>query len=236
MKESCSFDELIEGYFFSKTLRVATEWSYRKVLKTFLNFAGAAISPADVDDRLVLNWRRHVINVEGLTKTTWNNKLTHMRALFNFAIEEGYIPATKNPFNGKIARPDVKRKKTLTDIQINEIYLLMEAREADEQYGKNYNYRSALRPAWFWLTVLDALRRTGMRQNQLLHIRLCDVNFMHNWISLRPDRFSEPLPSASARVDDGTALPSKQHRPSREFAQPVLQAWRPVAASCHEPA
>lgn len=187
MKDSCSFDELIEGYFFSKTLRVATEWSYRKVLKTFLNFAGAAIPPADVDDRLVLNWRRHVINVEGLTKTTWNNKLTHMRALFNFAIEEGYISATKNPFNGKIARPDVKRKKTLTDIQINKIYLLMEAREADEQYGKNYNYRSALRPAWFWLTVLDALRRTGMRQNQLLHIRLCDVNFMHNWISLRPE-------------------------------------------------
>lgn len=39
MKKTCSFEELIEAYFFSKTLRAATEWSYKKVLKTFLNFA-----------------------------------------------------------------------------------------------------------------------------------------------------------------------------------------------------
>lgn len=47
--------------------------------------------------------------------------------------------------------------------------------------------KSALRPAWFWLTVLDALQRTGMRQNQLLHIRLEDVNFEH------PDRLISGL-------------------------------------------
>ncbi|BAN96763.1 hypothetical protein E05_19970 [Plautia stali symbiont] len=88
---------LLKDIFLVRLLRVATEWSYRKVLKTFLKFSGAAISPANVDDRLVLNWRRHVISVEGLTKTTWNNKLTHMIALFNFAIEEGYIRQLKIP-------------------------------------------------------------------------------------------------------------------------------------------
>ncbi|MBY6257767.1 tyrosine-type recombinase/integrase [Phytobacter diazotrophicus] len=182
-----TFEKVLDDYFFFKTLRVATEWSYRKVLRTFLNFAGDNINPEEVDDRLVLNWRRHVLHEEGLAKITWNNKLTHMRAIFNFAISEGYVSHRKNPFNGKLVRSDVKRKKTLTDAQINKIYLLMEAREADERYGVVESRKSALRPAWFWLTVLDALRRTGMRQNQLLHIRLCDVNFAQNWISLRPE-------------------------------------------------
>lgn len=92
----------------------------------------------------------------------------------------------ENPFNGVITRPDVKRKKTLTDVQMNKIYLYMEAREQDERLGLMES-RNALRPVWFWLTVLDALRRTGMRQNQLLHIRLGDVNFEHWWINLRPE-------------------------------------------------
>ncbi|EBU5085879.1 tyrosine-type recombinase/integrase [Salmonella enterica subsp. enterica] len=187
MENSITFGEIIENYFFSKTLRNATEWSYRKVLKSFLNFAGETMLPEDVDDKLVLNWRRHVINEEGLSKITWNNKLTHMRALFNYSMAEGYVSHKKNPFNGKIARPDVKRKKTLTDIQIKKTYLLMESREIDEFTGNIETRRNALKPAWFWFTVLDTFSRTGMRQNQLLHIRLKDVDLEHSWISLRPE-------------------------------------------------
>lgn len=96
-------------------------------LSSFLQ--GRISHPKDVDDKLVLNWRRHVINEEGLTRITWNNKLTHMRAIFNFAIAEGYVSHKKNPFNGKVGRPDVKRKKTLTDEQIKKIYLLMNSLE-----------------------------------------------------------------------------------------------------------
>nr|WP_310615768.1 tyrosine-type recombinase/integrase [Pantoea cypripedii] len=187
MTRVMTFDDVLDDYFFSKTLRAATEWSYKKVVRSFLSFAGEHITPEEVDDKIVLNWRRRVITDQELTKITWNNKLAHMRAIFNFAIDKGYVSPKKNPFNGKVARPDVKRKKTLTDEQIKKIYLLMEAREADEHSGRAEVRRCALRPSWFWLTVIDALRRTGMRQNQLLHIRLCDVNFTHNWISLRPE-------------------------------------------------
>ncbi|NRH23090.1 tyrosine-type recombinase/integrase [Pantoea stewartii] len=187
MSDNITFDDLLNDYFFSKSLREATEWSYRKVVKTFVQFAGADIVPEKVTNHMVLTWRRKVIADEKLSKITWNNKLTHMRAIFNFAIHKGYISPRENPFNGAIARPDVKRKKTLTDAQIKKIYLIMEAREQDEFIGVGQVRKNALRPCWFWLTVLDALRRTGMRQNQLLHIRLCDVNLTHNWISLRPE-------------------------------------------------
>lgn len=63
----------------------------------------------------------------------------------------------------------------------------MEAREREEHVGIMGKSRSALRPAWFWLTVVDTLRYTGMRQNQLLHIRLGDVNLNDGWINLRPE-------------------------------------------------
>ncbi|MEH5573104.1 tyrosine-type recombinase/integrase [Raoultella ornithinolytica] len=185
--ENNAFEDVLTDYFFSKTLRPATEWSYRKVVKSFLRFTGNNIKLDDVDKKLVHTWRRHVISDNGLSKRTWNNKVTHMRAIFNHAISQGHFSCRENPFNGAIARPDVKRKKTLTEIQIKKIYLLMEQREADEFSGKLQTQRNALRPAWFWLTVLDALQRTGMRQNQLLHIRLRDVDLDNGWISLRPE-------------------------------------------------
>ncbi|MFV8757479.1 site-specific integrase, partial [Yersinia enterocolitica] len=66
-------------------------------------------------------------------------------------------------------------------------YLLMEAREREECVGIIDKSRCALRPAWFWLTVVDTLRYTGMRQNQLLHLCLGDINLDEGWINLRPE-------------------------------------------------
>lgn len=40
MTEVITFEEVIDNYFFSKTLRDATEWSYKEVLRSFLIFAG----------------------------------------------------------------------------------------------------------------------------------------------------------------------------------------------------
>lgn len=181
-----TFDDILMDYFFNRTLRPATEWSFRKVMKSFTDFAGN-ILPSQVDRQLVLTWRREVVYGKALSKRTWNNKVAHMRALYNHAINQNLISWRENPFNGVIARPDVKRKKTLTDEQIKKIYLLMESRESDECIGRTEGRRSALRPAWFWLAVLAALHRTGMRQNQLLHIRLCDVDLDNGWINLRPE-------------------------------------------------
>lgn len=182
-----ALEDVLTDYFFSKTLRPATEWSYRKVVKSFLGFAGSNILLNDVDKKMVLTWRRSVIADNTLSKRTWNNKVAHMRAIFNHAIAQGYFSSRENPFNGVIARPDVKRKKTLSDMQIKKIYLMMEQQEEDEHLGKLEGRKNALRPAWFWLTAMDALNRTGMRQNQLLHIRLSDVDFHNGWINLRPE-------------------------------------------------
>ena len=200
-----NYDDILKDYFFSKSLRPATEWSYRKVTNSFRRYTGDAVLPGEVNRITVLNWRRHVLTEQGLSSRTWNNKVAHMRAIFNHALSQEFVAQKDNPFNGVIARPDVKRKKTLSEAEIKKIYLLMEAREGGENVGFIGKLRSALRPAWFWLTVVDTLRYTGMRQNQLLHVRLEDVNLDEGWISLRSEA-------------------SKNHK---EHRVPIVSALRP---------
>jgi len=185
--ELISYDDILKDYFFSKTLRPATEWSYRKVINSFRRYIGDNVFPGQVDRLTVLNWRRHVLSEQGLSSITWNNKVAHMRAIYNHALQQEFVTLKDNPFNGVIARPDIKRKKTLTESEIKKIYLLLEAREKEESLGIIEKSRSALRPAWFWLSVVDTLRYTGMRQNQLLNIRLEDVHLEGGWINLRPE-------------------------------------------------
>lgn len=182
-----NYDDILDDYFFSKTLRPATEWSYRKVVNSFRRYTQDKVLPSQVNKLIVLNWRKYVLQEQGLSSITWNNKVAHMRAIYNHALQQQFIPTQDNPFNGVIARPDIKRKKTLSQTEIKKIYLLLEAREKEEGLGIIEKSRSALRPAWFWLSVVDTLRYTGMRQNQLLNIRLEDVHLEGGWINLRPE-------------------------------------------------
>jgi site-specific recombinase XerD len=174
--------ELIDEYFFSRILREDSEWSYKKVVRGFRKHIGDSRSPYSITNRDVLEWRRHVLNTQCLSPHTWNNKVTHMRALYNFAISKKLAEFSSNPFNGVVVKKDKKKKKTLTKNQMTRVWLTMQQFfETDEKPTR----KCALRPVWFWITVLDTLRFTGMRQNQLLHIRLKDVCLEEGWIELR---------------------------------------------------
>ncbi|MBL2049437.1 site-specific integrase, partial [Klebsiella pneumoniae] len=81
----------------AKTLRPDTQWSYCKVVRTFTKFA--KVLPGEVSADLVLRWKEEVLKVQGLKVRTWNNKVAHMRALFNFAIKKKLFQE-ENPFNG----------------------------------------------------------------------------------------------------------------------------------------
>ncbi|KGT93876.1 recombinase XerD [Erwinia typographi] len=183
-----SWEFLLDEYFFVKYLRPQTEWSYRKVVNVFRRYYGMERKPCEITRRDVQQWRRHVINVEGSAAITWNNKVAHMRALMNFAMKASLIPQAENPFNDVLVRADNKRKKTLSRPQLTRVYLLMQQyADLDHQLSIAEMKRCALHPAWFWIAVLDTLRYTGMRVNQLMHVRLMDVNLEENWIELRLD-------------------------------------------------
>lgn len=179
---------LIDEYFFAKPLRTATEWSYRKVYHSFINYVGLSSKPEDITRHTVLRWRRYVLKDKQLSSRTWNNKVAHMRAIFNFGMQQHLLPFEENPFNNTVVPPDRKRKKTYTQSQIAHIYRIMDSFEEREQLGLIQSTRQcAIYPVWFWYTLLDTLHYTGMRQNQLLHIRLKDIFLEEGYIRLRTE-------------------------------------------------
>jgi integrase len=191
-ESNACWKQLIDNYFFSKLLREATEWSYEKVVSGFRKFTGEALPPEAVTQRDVLRWRREVVREQGLSEHTWNNKVTHMRALFNYAMKHKLYPGEDNPFNGVSIRTVRKRKRVLSEDQIIRVYLIMQQFEDEEREGKKRSRRGgnsqcALYPAWYWRAVLDTLRYTGMRHNQLMHIRVKDVSLKTNSIELRQE-------------------------------------------------
>ncbi|WP_156294460.1 tyrosine-type recombinase/integrase [Serratia oryzae] len=209
-----TFEQLMEQYFFNHSIRPATEWSYQKVVRTFKRYTQEL--PADVSNELVLEWRRFVLKELKLEACTWNNKVTHMRALFNFGMKKGLLPHKENPFNKAVVRVGKKKKKTLSKAQVKTVYRLMEQhQELERRFPQSYSISSranACYPAWFWLAVLDTLSSTGMRQNQLLHVRLRDVNLEERWIDV---------------ISEG----SKNHR---EFRVPITSALHPRLAEILE--
>ncbi|HEB6458348.1 TPA: site-specific integrase [Salmonella enterica subsp. enterica serovar Hvittingfoss] len=68
--------------------------------------------------------------------------------------------------------------------QISHAYRVMEEHEEKERRLGILASRNALFPAWFWLTMMDTLYYTGMRQNQLLHLRIGDIFLDENIIRL----------------------------------------------------
>lgn len=183
-----TFSVLLDDYFFSKTLRPDTVWSYRKVAQTFIRFLGANVSPEDITRRDVLLWRELSLGQQKLSGRTWNNKVTHMRALFNHGMKNGLLPQTENPFHASVVRPEQKLKKVLSEKQIEQVYAAMVRFACMESRGlAPHPRRCALLPTRFWLVALDTLRYTGMRQNQFIHLRLEDIFLDEEIIILRAE-------------------------------------------------
>lgn len=128
-------------------------------------------------------WRRDILG-RGLTTSTWNNKVRHLRALYNQGIEKQWLVIENNPLRETQVPLGIKRKKTLNRDQLVRVNLVLGNFEEKEkrQIGK---YRAcALYPVWYWQTVIYVLRSTGMRQNQLLHVRLMDIDLKAGSIML----------------------------------------------------
>ncbi|WP_176204132.1 phage integrase SAM-like domain-containing protein, partial [Salmonella enterica] len=113
METNITWQQLLDEYFFAKPLRSASEWSYTKVFKSFVHYMGPLSCPNDVTYHKVLAWRRFLLKEKKLSGRTWNNKVAHMRAIFNYGIQRGLLHYDENPFNNSVVKPDKKRKKTL---------------------------------------------------------------------------------------------------------------------------
>lgn len=87
------------------------------------------------------------------------------------------------PISAPNASTNTQEKKTLSSAQIaqiDELFILLAAMEKQQEYS------GKIHPVWFWQTAFKVLYYTGIRRNQLLHVRLKDVCLNSRTIFLSP--------------------------------------------------
>ncbi|SEN20050.1 tyrosine-type recombinase/integrase [Halomonas caseinilytica] len=178
--DNITFPDLLTEYFFEKWLSPYTRRSYEVPVRRFRHFLGDAAHPGDVSRRIVLRWRSAILcsphSPDGLSTTSWNNYVRHLRALYNFGMERAFIPLDENPFQGVAVRETHQRPKVLKDGDLPRAHAALdECRRIEvEQHRPSH-----LHPAWFWRIVVETFYYTGIRLNQLLHIKRGDID-LHN--------------------------------------------------------
>lgn len=175
--------ELLEEFLFSRIIRKDTISSYRKAinkLQTLLD-DNQGIDIHNLDYKLLLTWRRKELN-RGLAYVSWNTYVRHLKAIFNYGIEHNLLHYPKNPFLELTVPEPKKKKKTIAEFSIVLAREYLEETQTKDQQGQPVG---KLHPVWFWRTVFETFYYTGIRRNQLIHLRLKDVDLRNQLINIR---------------------------------------------------
>lgn len=211
------WEHVLENYFYSKVLRPDTEKTYRKIVRLFLRYCKknevSLPLPDEVTHQHILRWRRHELTVQKVRERTWNTKARHMQSLYNYWIKKRVVQLQENPFAETQIDPGEKQKKIYTQSQLRAIYRILEQFQKQESTlpADQVHFQAcAIFPTYFWLAVLETLRLTAIRFNQLINLRIHDLDFDEWAITLRSES-------------------SKNHREYQiAFVQPLRELLQPL--------
>ncbi|WP_281687537.1 tyrosine recombinase XerC [Pseudomonas citronellolis] len=174
--------ELVEEYIHDHDLRDASAKIYKAAMKALERFFGPEADVTGIERRQILAWRNKVID-GGLSKRSWNTYSNHLRTIWGYAIEHGILPeAMVNPFKKTTVVAPKRPSKIVAGEAIHRARRWLMSL-ADEELCTGE--RSRITPAWFWLATFEMFYYTGIRLNALLCLRLQDVDWDNQMISVR---------------------------------------------------
>lgn len=185
-----TYSYLLESYLSVRVLRPKTESSYRASIRKLeaglkdYAYTQGVIFENDANSltrQLIADWRNHEL-AHGLSANSWNTHMRHLKAVFTHGIDTQLLSIEVNPFSKMNITPPKKRKKTLSSAQLAQARLFLEGMRVDEEKGKDV---AKLHPVWFWQTVFETFYYTGIRRNQLVHIKVGDVDLKKQLITIR---------------------------------------------------
>jgi site-specific recombinase XerD len=172
-----TFEELLTELFTERWSSPDTQASYHVSVRALQRHIQTDY-PSEVTKRMVYAWRAEVVRQpgqsEGISPVSWNSYIRHLKSLYNFGLNSGYLPGKTNPFAKVDLKPPQTKAKTLPKGAIHKIRTLLREYVHAEESGQNG--KTYIHPAWFWLTVVEMLYHTGIRRRQLVHIRICDID------------------------------------------------------------
>jgi len=185
-----TYQMLLESYLASRIIRPTTESIYRASIKK-LEFGLAQCCEATglsydndatgLTSAKVLEWRKYEL-ANGLAATSWNTYVRHLKAIFNHGLDIGLLNMEKNPFQKMSITSPKRKKKILSNYQVSQARLFLSGEYELDKQGEDVG---KLHPVWFWQTVFETFYYTGMRRNQLVHVKVKDVHLKKQLIKIR---------------------------------------------------
>ena len=192
--EPITAEHLLQSYLLENVVRPETARTYGQAVRRWTEETGISYIDA-ITREDVLNWRNEVLS--RARPETWNKYRRHLRALFNYAVEQGWI--TTNLFSSvSAARTGVRLKKTV-DVEV--VRKALAYLDGDDE---------TLRPGWFWAMVIRAIWFTGVRRRQIAELRWGDLNLEAGTWLIRSETSKThrewQLPLAPQLIEDFTEL------------------------------
>lgn len=164
-----SIEQHCDTYLEYKALSPYTIEHYQKIVRLFCR-ENKVKHVNEVTSTLLLAWRRRVL--ERASAAAWNNYHRHLRALFNFLVEQGVIDG--NPFS-EVGQVRQYRRLPKT-VSLDMIHIAL---------GQLRQNPDRFKPAWFWQTLIEFLYYHGVRRKQMVDLRWRDIDLAGGRLMIR---------------------------------------------------
>ena len=155
----CS-DELVHRFLASMIVRGCTEKSVKTYYQEYKTFFGVVNkSVFDITTNDIRNYLAHCKLVRKNSDITINNRISMLRNLFNWLVEEEYIDKS----------PMLRVKENKTEHKVKEVF-------SDEQITVIRDI--ALKKNVRDIAIIDFLYRTGVRISELVSLNRDDIDFV----------------------------------------------------------
>lgn len=164
--------EMLAFYVADKHLRASTCQSYGVASRALIRRFGDCLLE-EIDRPAIIEWRNTVLDVT-IKAISWNTYIRQLRVLYQYGLRKGKVGGSENPFDDIQVRCPNNPIKTIQQKTLLYCRGLLDIMQKQED---SWGEVSEFHPAWFWRTVFETLICTGIRANELLTLRLCDLDF-----------------------------------------------------------
>lgn len=173
-------EKFIQYIQFERRFSPHTIQAYKTDLDQFYNFLNTHYEISDIkatDHHIIRSWIVSLIEASVSTRTV-NRKLSSLKSYFKFLLKEGIL--IENPMQKVLPPKSSKRLPVFVDEDAMNILL-------DEiEFGEDFNgNRDKL--------IIELLYFTGMRLNELINIKIEDLNFVKKTIKILGKRNKERI-------------------------------------------
>jgi integrase len=169
-------EQFFNEYFeYAKTFKKpSTMYNERNIARDFLKFSGSVSLAYLNNPRFIDNWRADLSTRVGPATFNINRRFLH--AAFNVAIKWRYL--LENPMGSVAKAKPEERRLYMTQEEVEKIFTLIDHDLKTLRVKKHLRFLHTFR-----LLVLFLLN-SGMRRQEALTLRICDIDFSRNLIYL----------------------------------------------------